>query len=306
MAIASVLIGKERLTHSHIKARMNCPMAEHYRYELELVPRVQSKHLSLGTAVHKGIETGSIEDALTTFDGIFPSTQEAQNELDTQRVICEAMLSGYFAHFEPFDSYEAEIEFETPITNPKTKALSKTFILAGKVDGLAKIDGQWWICEYKTASRVDRAYVDRLQLDAQITTYMHAIQRIRGIRIAGVIYRILKKPTIRQKQSESLAQFRDRIIEDYQTRPDFYYDEQRLYRSQADLETFERELWMFTQRLLQERRAGLHFKNTSQCAEWGGCPYIPLCLGYEDAMELYVKQASNSELTPKGDDDIGD
>ena len=139
-------VAKERLTYSHIKTRLNCAMAEHYRYELELVPRVQSHHLSLGSAVHKGLETGSIDAALTTFDGIFPSTQEEQDQLELDRITCEAMLTGYFAQFESFAAYEAEIEFAVPIVNPRTQALSKRFVLAGKVDGLAKIDTEWWVC----------------------------------------------------------------------------------------------------------------------------------------------------------------
>ena len=297
-------VAKERLTYSHIKTRLNCAMAEHYRYELELVPRVQSHHLSLGSAVHKGLETGSIDAALTTFDGIFPSTQEEQDQLELDRITCEAMLTGYFAQFESFAAYEAEIEFAVPIVNPRTQALSKRFVLAGKVDGLAKIDNEWWVCEYKTASRLDRAYIDRLALDTQITTYIYGLQRTRGIRIAGVLYRILKKPTIKQRQKESAAQFRDRLVEDYKERADFYYDEQRLYRSQADLCTFEAELWAFTQRLLAERREGLHIRNTSQCTAYGGCPYIPLCLGDREAMNLYVTQAANNELA-KGDDENG-
>lgn len=306
MAVPAQLVGKERLTNSHIKTWLNCGMAEHYRYTLQLVPRIRSKHLSLGSAVHRGIEFGSVEAGLEYFSDVYPSTQAEQDELDTNRVICEAMLAGYFDRYQPFKEYEPEIEFDVPILNPKTKAASKSFVLSGKVDGLTKINGSWWVCEYKTASRVDRTYIDRLQLDTQITLYMYALQRLRGIKITGVIYRIIKKPTIRQKQNETLAQFRERIIEDYRVRDDHYFEQQMLYRSQADLEAFERELWMMTQRMLAERREGIHFKNTSRCSEYGGCPYMPLCLGHEDARSLYITQAPNSELTPIGDDENGE
>lgn len=291
---------REVLTHSHMQLRKNCPVAEHYRYERGLVRRAQSASLTIGSAVHRGIETGKVEEALRMFEGVYPSTQADQDAHEVMMATVEAMLTGYFAAYEPFDSYEAEIPFQVPIINPDTKARSKTFDLAGKVDGLTKIDGQWWICEYKTTSQLTRAYIDRLQLDTQITTYMYGLQRLRSIKVAGVIYRIIKKPTIRQKQTETASQFRERVVEDYRARPEFYFDEQRLYRSQEDLEDFERELWMFTQRILQERREGIHFKNTSRCAEYGGCPYIPLCLKYQDAMDLYTHAEPNSEL--KGDE----
>jgi len=46
--------------------------------------------------VHKGLETGSVEDALHLFDDIFPGDQEEADKLETNKAIVQAMLEGYF------------------------------------------------------------------------------------------------------------------------------------------------------------------------------------------------------------------
>ena len=289
----------EPLTHSLMQSLKNCPMYYYWRQKKSLVPIVRSRARSIGQVVHKGIETGSIYEALKLFEEFIPTTQEEQNKLDTDRVIATAMLEGYFNKYngDPanIEKSTPEIKFEVPITNPKTGASSKTFYLAGKIDRLVK-SGEWWIEEYKTASQIGKTYIDRLALDSQITTYIYGIQKQRHINVAGVIYRIIRKPSIKQTAKETLQQYQDRLINDYVTRPEFYFQEERLYRSQDDLKQFEQELWFFTQLLLKVEREGLYYKNTSRCGEYGGCMYMPLCKQDPEASILYKTEEPNPEL----------
>lgn len=288
------------LTNSNIGLFKNCRKAWYYRNIKELVPLFESEARGIGTAVHKGLETGSIEAALASFDNTFPSDQDEADALETNRVIVQAMLEGYFERFgvgfPNAEERKPEAKFAVPIINPRTGAKSKTFQLAGKADDLLKLDGIWWLVEYKTAGQVGRSYIDRLMLDTQITTYIYAIQRQFQIQIAGVIYRILRKPSIRQTKKENINQFLNRLVADYKERPEFYFFEERLYRSQEDLAEFEAELWQLTQDILKCQREGLWYKNTSRCGDWGACPYIPLCTLRPEAETLYKTREVNSEL----------
>lgn len=288
----------ELLTNSTMGQFKNCRKAFYYRNVLQLVSRFESDARGIGSAIHKGLETGSVEEALALFDNIFPSDQEETNKLETNKAIVQAMLEGYFELYG--SGFEGEMQqekqFEIDIINPKTGAKSKTFRLAGKVDGLLKQDGKYWLVEYKTASAVDKSYIDKLMLDQQLTTYIYALQKQENIKIAGVIYRILRKPSIRQTKKETINQFIDRLIQDYKDRPEFYYYEERLYRSQEDLNEFEAELWDITQDLLKCRNEGLWYKNTGRCKDWGKCEYIPLCACMPDAMDLFKTREVNSEL----------
>ena len=287
----------EVLTFSRIKARKNCPMAEHIRYDLELVPRNKKKSLGLGSAVHLGLETDDIDKAVGYFDGVFPDSQEEANELEVQRATVRAMLTGYFDRFGKWgEETIRELSFDIPIRNPKTGAVSRSFRLQGKIDAITVIDGKTWLVEYKTANQINKGYFDRVSLDEQITLYMYAYREKFGVKPEGVIYRVLKKPTIRQTKKESLEQFCNRLEQDYVDRPDFYFFEQKYYRSENDLKQFEKELWAFTQQYLYEKRNDINCKNASRCLDFGQCEYMPICLGEADLELDYVKKEKHEEL----------
>lgn len=289
----------EFLTYSRIKARKNCPMAEHLRYDLQLVPKNKRESLSIGSAVHLGLETEDIDKAVDYFKNVLPADQAEADALEINRATVRAMLIGYFQKFGcwPKDA-RREQQFDIPIVNPETGAKSKTFRLQGKIDAIVAIDGQYWIVEYKTAGQINQGYFERLELDDQITTYMYAVRKAFGIQAAGVIYRVLKKPSIRQTKKESLEQFCQRLEADYAdpAREDFYFYEAKFYRSPDVLAQFEKELWAFTKQYLFERGKGIHCKNASRCLDWGKCEYMPICLQSPDWELFYEQKEIHEEL----------
>lgn len=288
----------EVLTFSRMKMRKNCPMAEYFRYGLELVPRYKKKSLGIGSAVHLGLETEDVDKGVGFFDGVFVDSQEAADELEVQRATVRAMLEGYFERFGCLagDVMRREWEFDLPIRNPGTGAVSRSFRLGGKVDALTFVDGDLWVVEYKTAGQVNQGYFERVGLDEQVTLYMYAVREVLGVMPVGMIYRVIKKPSIRRTRRESVAQFCNRLRQDYLDRPEFYFFEQRFYRSAEDLKQFEKELWGFTQRFLYERRNGIVYRNASRCLDYGRCEYMPICLGEADLELDYEKREKHEEL----------
>lgn len=287
----------EILTHSRIKARKNCPMAEHLRYDLRLAAKHKRSALSIGSAVHLGLETGDIEQAVDFFKEVLPDDQGEADTLEINRATVRAMLTGYFNRFDQWPTGTLkEWKFDLPIVNPSTGAKSKTFRLQGKVDAIVEIDGLHWVVEYKTASQINQGYFERLELDEQITTYLYAAQKTFGESVAGVLYRVLKKPSIKQTKKESLEQFCRRLEQDYIDRPEFYFYEAQYYRSPQDLDRFEAELWSFTKQYLYERKAGIHSKNAGRCLDWGKCEYMPICLAQPDWQLFYEKKEIHEEL----------
>lgn len=287
----------EILTYSRIKLRKNCPCAEHFRYDKELTLRNKKQPLLLGSAVHKGLETDSIDEALACFNEILPLDQEEQNKLDIAKATCKAMLAGYFKKYGYWDKNTVrEYEFRLPILNPDTGAKSRSYELAGKVDAITKIDGQNWLVEYKTASQINANYFERLDLDEQISLYMYAIRRMTAYNPVGIIYRVLRKPMIKQRKGESLEQFCQRLETDYIERPDFYFFEGKFYRDEIATKQFERELWAFTKQKLYETNHGIHYKNASRCLDFGACEYFPLCTNQPDASLLFEAKKPHEEL----------
>lgn len=289
----------ELLTFSRYQTRMDCPKKDFWRYENGLALRLAPRSLSVGSACHLGWQTGNIEKAIALYDSEHPVDQTEADHLEIDRITVEAILKGSFILWVPPD--RAEVQFRVPIMDPTTGDESPAFILGGKIDGILDDDEGRWLVEYKTAGRLDKPYVDRLQLDTQITLYIHALQAAEGIPIAGVRYRVARKPSLRRGQKEAADHFRQRVIDDYQTRPEWYFREFKLYRSQEDIAAFRGDLWAFTQRLLADRKAGWHPKNTSRCAMFGACAYMPLCTHQADAADLYVTRPIHSELIEEED-----
>lgn len=292
----------ELITHSRMRMMLNCPYAEQLRYGQQLVPKAHSMPRLLGSAVHKGLETGNIEKALALFDQVSASSQDEQDQLDLDRAICRSMLAGAEKAFSPLGDLQPELEFRMPIINPATGRRNPHFQLAGKMDGLCTKDGETWLLEYKTASMVDARYLNRLRLDGQITLYMYAAQRLLGHPVAGVIYRIIRKPSIKQRSNEAFSQYCRRLEDDYRARPEFYFTEQLLYRSQDDLQLFEQELWGLTRRMLWEKKNGICQRNTSRCTDYGNCEYMPICLQETGWQGMYEQKAPNEELNGGNDD----
>lgn len=288
-------MGRQEIwTHSRLKMRMNCPWKEHIRYERELVPIRRKEALSIGEAVHKGIETWSLETALSCFDGIFPADQQEADELEVAKATVEGMLTGYFERYEPFEDHKPETEFKLPLVL-KGGRKSRVHYIAGKIDDIVHTPQGDWLVEYKTASQLTGSYFERLYLDEQVSMYCYVLRRL-GYNPVGVIYRVIRKPTIKVRKNESIRQYTDRLIEEYRARPDFYFLEQKLYRTQDDLDEFEIELRNKVQIFDRDKKSGLNFRNTSHCSDYGGCPYLPLCTRRSGAECLYEHRKPHEEL----------
>ena len=285
-------------TNSRLSAWQDCPRKEAYRFRDQIVPMGGSSIAQcIGRAVHKGIETWSVDEGMASLDMGYPTTMEEVEQMEVATATTRAMLEGYLARFEPFEIHNPEMEFLIGARYPTKKGLrrSNRVMLAGKIDDIAVIDGQEWLVEYKTAGQIDKAYFDRLYVDSQISFYMMAAKRI-GYKPVGVIYRVIKKPSIRVRKDETITAFTERLIKDYKERPDFYFHEERLYRADDDLEAFEIDLWKEIKQAEKNASEGFLARHSHACSNWGSCPYLPLCMGEAGAENMYTQERPFREL----------
>ena len=70
------------------------------------------------------------------------------------------MMKAYAALYaaEEFEVLALEKAFQGPIVNPASGAASRSFVLAGKVDGIVRIAGQNFVLEHKCVSGASRVY----------------------------------------------------------------------------------------------------------------------------------------------------
>ncbi|MCE9635615.1 MAG: PD-(D/E)XK nuclease family protein [Planctomycetes bacterium] len=319
-------------TYSMWSLFRNCRKAAQYRYILDLVPIERDRNLAFGSLVHEALEVWHrTRDLPATLDVVDRACANRAANEDERRTwhLATAMLRGYAARYpsEEFEVVALEKTFEGEITNPATGAASRSFVLAGKVDGIVRIGAEHFLLEHKTASVLDGTYLDRLWGDFQIVLYSYYVEQALGIRIAGVIYNVLVKARLQQSAGESEAEFEARRAEliaksktgkssaqrrvpesdeEFQRRlaekyadPAMFHRE-RLFVSREQFDTLRAELWELTQAYLDARRRGVFYQNTSQCFQYGRpCPYLPLCRSGGSttvAENFYEKIAPHQEL----------
>ncbi len=290
-----------------------------WRYVEKLVPLERDRNLRFGSLVHECLELwhggaevspGNTQERLATvlahIDASFPR-RAVDDEQGRMWHLAMAMMKGYVATYpvEAFEVVALEMPFEGEITSPKTGASSRSFVMTGKIDGLVKQDGRYFLLETKTAASIDGAYLEKLWTDFQIILYAHYIEQTQGIRIAGVIYNILTKAKLQQSAGETEDEFQARRAEliaksktgrssakrrmpetddEFQARlaekyaePGMFHRE-LIYLSRERFDELRGELWELTQAFLDARRRGVWYQNTSYCFQFGRpCPYFALC-----------------------------
>jgi hypothetical protein len=225
------------LTASRINCILACPRRHFWRYEVGLKPRQAALALRLGSAWHWAMEarwTGS------DYDAALATALPKGVDLDPMAVaIVGGLLAGYYRYYGEKDSIVKEIHPEVEFRQPLKG--SRSFDLAGKIDGLAVLhDGRIALVEHKTTSdsiAPESDYWIRLRFNPQVLQYVDAARNL-GWQVETVLYDTTRKPMIRQKQTESIDEFGDRLADDSCTRPEFYFARREVPVLDDDLEEF--------------------------------------------------------------------
>lgn len=198
---------KEKLTHSRMQSFKLCRKKHYWAYELGFRKNVDAKALRMGSAGHEALDVykqhKSLEMALEAVQAMYAICPDSIDQFDwsIEQETVECLVAGYVWRWSDFEMnvLESEQAFEIPLRNPATSRPSRVFNLAGKIDGIIEMDGRNFILEHKFISddiSDDSDYWRRLQIDTQITIYTYAA-RVLGYNPVGVLYDVIRKPTIK-------------------------------------------------------------------------------------------------------------
>lgn len=218
------------------------------------------------------------------------------NKLETQLTPIAAMVHGLVENGTFLDTAEPTtwkskpaIEVEFVVSNE-----GAGFTLRGRFDALAiLLSNELWLVEHKTTSQLSDAYVNHLDIDGQATTYIWALQQL-GKPVKGVLYNIVRTPSIRQKKNESFQVFAQRLFDDYTERPSFYYTTVQVRRNKRELKEFEIELSWIAAQIRRCMETNIWPKNEFSCMGHSGprCEFLPLCLGQPGMENLFRKRGT--------------
>src|SRR5687768_7362217 len=191
------------LTHSRQDTFKACPRRHWYAYERGVRPVSDAKALRMGSAFHAGVE------CLGRGEGIDAACQAVRDryfaiegddlhyELETiLRLVCayDWRWNGTF-----LEDVATELSFELPLVNPETGRQARGWKIAGKIDGIVRLDTRKAVKETKLLGDDISEESDlwrRLRIDHQISLYLIAARRL-GYHCETVLYDVARKPTIK-------------------------------------------------------------------------------------------------------------
>lgn len=210
------------MTRNLTNSMRSCWNSCHRKYKFSYVDLYRrnrtSDALLFGTAFHsmmevywKAINTENLEDVRIADEILKIAGDYAEKNDDAfAGKTLLALFDGYMARYlhEDRQNYSCvcvEAEFNTPLLNPESNGQSKTFHLAGKIDGIIanKADGSICILEHKTTSMdIDPAsdYWLKLPIDGQVSGYYLGAASL-GYSAESCLYDVIRKPSIKPSHS---------------------------------------------------------------------------------------------------------
>ena len=308
----------QKLTNSARNKFAACHRAYQLFYVQGKRPVIPSDALGFGTAMHallEGVWGGSSSRANGEGDG-GPSFNTGDPYRD---MTLKALYEGYLDRWERddderFEKVAAEVYFEAPLMNPETGGISKTWVLAGKID----------IIEHKTTSQdigPGSDYWRRLAIDGQVSGYYVGAQA-NGYEVENCLYDVIRKPTIKPYKAtpedkrkynkdgslsktcrefdETPEEWYHRLELDILQRPDYYYARVEVARSADDLTDYLFDMWAVGREIADAQRLGRFSRNPQNCQSYGKCEFFDVCSGCADIDDVTLfrnAEDPNEELT---------
>lgn len=257
-------------------------------------PRITKDYFNLGAVFdkaaaeyHCGTSVGEVMAGINAelkLRILKASDQEEIDSLEKMEPTIQGMLYGYVNNFKQIN-FEPHYRVIVPVI--------QNFKLSCELDGRWTDKKQQWIIERKAVQNVDADYVKRLDIDFQMNCYFYALRKWTYREVTGVLYRITKKPSIRQKQNESKLQFTKRLMLEYEEFPEKYFFEEKIFKDQSTNKIFEQEIqWIFEdlKECLKNKR---FYRSDHSCSPIGAgkCPYLEYCKKPErDTLETFYKK----------------
>jgi|SRR3990172_4157445 len=242
--------------HQHDMADfMQCP----FRYYMNTVrcyePKVLGNAINIGALFSKGVErlhtTGNIEESMLLVQAahdmklLNANSLNMSEDINTDAGIVSAMLTGYNKNY--ITNYKNNMQISKIVPEYKIEWVKEycgmRFIYICSLDGkVFDSANDIYILEIKTAAQVQKDLLLELPTNFQINSYWAAMVDSEKITPQGVLYRFVVKPTIRLKKTETLDQFRKRVIGEYETNTEKYFYEEKLFFDYKNVRAFNVDL----------------------------------------------------------------
>ena len=249
---------------------LSCNRAYAWRYSHLLTHERKSKALSFGSTIHDGIATwyktkdlAKVVQSMETIGtelGLVPDLEtDPKHSIERARGIMLKYIDRYAAN--DLNVTMVEVPFLLEVD-----ADPEPFLFAGTIDGLAEQDGNLFVLENKTTTRMGTDYIKSYNPNNQISAYLWALSKYMDKPIHGAVLNIIH---ILTKETNFIR---------HTTR-----------RQAWELEEFEVELKEMVRQIRTANERGVYVKNTNQCNVYGSCAYQTLCKTPKDYLSNFIE-----------------
>ncbi len=308
------------LTNSRLRTNRDCRRKHRLMYLEGWRPVHEGEALSFGKLVHTGLEawwkddgTGRLAAALGAIAG--------RGREPHQQVAAEEVLTGYDARWlaatADIEVLAVETTFVIPLINPETCAPSRTWNLAGKLDGVLRrrATGETLILEHKTTTEniadPTDPYWTKLAMDPQVSHYFLGAEGL-GWPATGCCYDVLLRPRLKplkatppearkytkdgrlyasqREVDETPEEYRARVRADIAAEPAKYFQRRDVPRTEADIRDYLGDVWAEGRAMREAELAGRAPRSPEACHRFGQCPFWEVCttgLRPEDHSDLF-------------------
>lgn len=247
------------LTNSAVQTFWRCQREYYYAYSMKIRPEKKGAALEDGGAFHDWMETGEVgvDDSPTVHSMVMA-------------------YSEYYGGRAP--TSEREMVLEAPLVNPKTGRQSRTFKMAGMVDGVWPDGDASLLYELKTTSMSMEVIASSLRHGTQLHTYGALWRHRFGDLPDGYVVDVVRKPKFKQKAGETTAAYTRRMACEMIKTPDKYFLREVLPCEEHRILGVQNLFWRTAEAIREADRSGfVRCRGTHCMSVYGGCQYRRLC-----------------------------
>ena len=278
-------------TASSLACVRQCPK----KYENEYIKLMQIKkereYLTFGTNGHK---------ALAIFFKNGPDALQDHFNSEGYQDDSQKLMSGKIrALVNQFIRSEEALSIKPIMIEEHIEYQCEDKTIAGLIDLVGEVNGKKWLIDHKFLASISDA--SSYKLNSQMDSYLLALSKM-GIQCEGIIWNLIRKPSIKVKQKETIDEYIERLQDDVDDRPDFYYMFLPVKRTPNEIAENDPEVAMQIKYLNWLKETGNFFKDKSRCGDYGGCQFNSLCTPGLSMDEFETKDSKHLELEGGNDE----
>jgi hypothetical protein len=282
------------LTYSNTSLFQSCRWKYWVRQVKCLVPRHKELVFSFGQAYHSGIETYYKEAKSPLDDAALLKSHQAADELlqlnkatdfdNAVPIKVKSMIRGFARSFanSPYEITNQEMQFLVKLDDApdfEIDGVKYEFWISGKIDAEMKHrpTGGLYLGEWKTCTSFDD-YMCKIRQDNQPWQYILGYFLQNRVRPSGVVYRLAKKTMIRQKKSETVDEFFDRIATEYNDNVAEYFKEEVVPFDAKRADRHFNHLYDIAKEMKFAFQNDIWTRSHGSCFNYNKpCPYMSIC-----------------------------